>query len=57
MTSGVLLMCASTRIVWDLAAHVVAGYLHFEESPISTHAELVAQPVTTTQLVSTGGTG
>lgn len=50
-------MRVSTGIVWDLAAHVLAGHLHFEEGPISTHAELVAYPVSTAQLISTGGSG
>lgn len=42
-----LLMRVSTRVVRDLAAHVVACYLYFEECAVCTHAELVPHPVTT----------
>lgn len=55
-TSPVLLMSVPTGVVRDLAAHVLACHLHSEESPIGTHAELVAHPLPSTKLVPTGGT-
>lgn len=56
VTSQVLLVSVSAGVVWDLAAHVPACYLYFEERSIRTHTELVAHPVTSSKLVSTGGT-
>lgn len=55
-TAQVLLMSVPTGVVWDLAAHVLARYLYFEESPVGTHTELVAHPFASTKLVPTGGT-
>lgn len=55
--SRALLMSVSAGTVWDLAAHVLARHLYFEESPVRTHAQLVAQPVPGTELVPAGGAG
>lgn len=55
MTSQVLLMSVATGVVGDLAPHVLACDLYFEESSVSTHTELVAHPVASTKLVPTGG--
>lgn len=50
-------MSVPTGVVWDLAAHVLAGHLHFEESPVGAHAEFVAHPLPSPELVPTGGSG
>lgn len=50
------LVRAPARIVGSLAAHVLAGDLHFEEGAVGAHAELVTHPVVAAQLVCAGRT-
>lgn len=50
-----LLVSAPTGVLCDLAAHVRARHLHFEEGPVGAHAQLVAHPLPSSELVPAGG--